>query len=151
MRNPAMVIPEVMPPIQALTAALEKGGVPPKTLGLVHLRVSQMNGCGLCLDLHLRMLKKAGESEERLMTVAAWRHTPYFDDAERAALALAEAATRLNDRADPVPDEVWREAAKHHDERALATLVMHIGLINFFNRVNVMTAQVAGSIPNWDR
>jgi AhpD family alkylhydroperoxidase len=151
MRNPAMIIPEVLPPIQALTAALDKGGVPPKTLGLVHLRASQINGCGLCLDLHLHMLKKADDTEARLMTLAGWRHTPYFDDAERAALALTEAVTRLSDRADPVPDDVWRDAEKHYDERALATLVLYIGMINLFNRVNVTTGQLAGSVPKWDR
>jgi AhpD family alkylhydroperoxidase len=151
MRNPAMIFPEVMAPIQALVATLEKGGVPPKTMGLVHLRASQINGCSFCLDLHLRMLKKADESEARLMTVAGWRHAPYFDDAERAALALTEAVTRLSDRGDPVPDEVWSEAAKHYDERALATLVMQIGLVNFFNRINVTTGQIAGEIPKWDR
>jgi AhpD family alkylhydroperoxidase len=84
-------------------ASAEKGGVPAKTLGLVHLRASQINGCSVCVDMHPRVLKKAGETDERLFAVAAWRDAPYFTDAERAALALTEAVTRLCDRADPVP------------------------------------------------
>ncbi|WP_437628190.1 carboxymuconolactone decarboxylase family protein [Sorangium sp. So ce1151] len=146
MKNPAMLIPDVMQPIHALIGAVKKTGVPARTLELVHLRVSQINGCGFCVDMGARELKKAGETDERLFAVAAWREAPYFTDAERAALALAEAATRLSDRADPVPDDVWEEAARHHDEPALAALILHIALVNCFNRVNVTTRQVAGSM-----
>ena len=96
--------------------------------------------------MHARDLKKAGETDERLFAVAAWREAPYFTDAERAALALTEAATRLSDRADPVPDEIWDEAARHYDEPALAGLIINIALINFWNRINVTTRQVAGSV-----
>jgi len=77
--------------------------------------------------------------------VAAWREAPYFTDDERAALALAEAATRLADRADPVPDEIWDEAADHYDERGLAALILMIGMTNLFNRLNATTRQVAGA------
>ncbi|MGK3967700.1 carboxymuconolactone decarboxylase family protein [Sorangium sp. So ce118] len=146
MKNPAMLIPGVMQPIHALIGAVKKCGVPARTLELVHLRASQINGCGFCVDIGARELKKAGETDERLFAVAAWREAPYFTDAERAALALAEAATRLSDRADPVPDNVWEEAAKHYDEPALAALILHIALVNCFNRVNVATRQVAGSL-----
>lgn len=149
MTNPAMLIPDVMQPIHALIGAVKKSGVPARTLELVHLRASQINGCGFCVDMGARELKKAGETDERLFTVAAWREAPYFTDAERAALALAEAATRLSDRADPVPDDVWEEAARHYDEPALAALVLHIALTNCFNRVNVTTRQVAGSVK-WE-
>lgn len=76
--------------------------------------------------------------------MAAWRDAPYFTDAERAALALTEASTRLSDRADPVPDEVWEEAARHYDQNALACLVLAIATINVWNRLNVTTRQVAG-------
>src|SRR5262245_50080150 len=109
MRNPVMVIPEAMQVLQALNAASEKGGVPASTIGLVQLRASQINGCSVCADMHPRMLKRAGETDQRLYAVAAWRDAPYFTDAERAALALTEAVTRLSDRPDPVPDEVWEE------------------------------------------
>ncbi len=144
MKNPVYVVPEAMQALQALSGAARNGGVPAATIELVHLRVSQINGCSVCVDGHHRILKKAGESDERLVTVAAWRDTPYFTDAERAALALAEAATRLADAADPVPDEIWNEAARHYDERALASLVLSIAAINLWNRLNVTTRQMAG-------
>jgi AhpD family alkylhydroperoxidase len=145
MKNPAMVLPGVMQPIQALNEAVGQGGVPPTTLELVHLRVSQINGCSFCVDAGARTAKKGGETDERLFAVAAWREAPYFTDAERAALALAEAATRLADRPDPVPDEIWDEAADHYDERELAALILMIGVTNLFNRLNATTRQVAGA------
>ena len=147
MTNPAFLVPEALKALTALGTAAAKGGVPVKTLDLVRLRASQINGCSMCVDMHARDLKKAGEKDERLYTVAAWREAPYFSDAERAALALTEAATRLGDRGDPVSDEVWNEAAKHYNERALADLVLNIALINFWNRVNAPIRQVAGEIP----
>jgi len=147
MTNPAFVVPEALKALNSLGTSISKGGVPNTTLELVRLRASQINGCSLCVEMHARDLKKAGEKDERLFTVAAWRETPYFTDAERAALALTEAATRLNDRADPVNDEVWNEAARHYDEKAMADLVLNIALINFWNRVNVPIRQVAGVLP----
>jgi AhpD family alkylhydroperoxidase len=145
MKNPAMMIPEAMQAIQALISATQLGGVPQATLELVHLRASQVNGCSFCVDYGARQAKQSGESDERLFAVGAWRESPYFTDAERAALALAEAATRLSDRSDPVPDEVWEEAARHFDERELASLILKIALTNLFNRVNVTTRQPAGA------
>ncbi|MFI7102220.1 carboxymuconolactone decarboxylase family protein [Streptomyces sp. NPDC050161] len=145
MKNPVEVIPEAMQPILGVLEAAKKGGVPERTLELVHLRASQINGCGYCVDGGARLAKKAGETDERLFTVAAWREAPYFTDAERAALALAEAATRLADRPDPVPDDVWDDAADHFDEKQLAALILWIGVTNLFNRVNVTTKQVAGA------
>src|SRR5215831_4533222 len=120
MKNPATFLPGAFEAVQALQAAVAKGGVPQRTLDLVHLRASQMNGCSACVVGGGSQLKKAGETDERLYTVAAWRDAPYFNDAERAALALAEAVTRLSDRPGPVSDEVWQEAAKHYDEAGLA-------------------------------
>ena len=145
MKNPAAVLPGAMQAIQALQSATEKGGVPPATLGLVHLRASQINGCSACVDAGPRHAKKAGETDERLFAVSAWRDAPYFTDAERAALALTEAVTRLSDRTDPVPDAIWNEAARHYDERALAALVLSIATTNVFNRLNAATRQVAGA------
>jgi AhpD family alkylhydroperoxidase len=144
MTNPAFVVPDAMQALQALGKAVQKGGVPAKTLELVNLRASQINGCGVCAVQHPRIAKKLGETDERLFAVAAWREAPYFTDAERAALSLTEAATRLSDRADPVPDEIWDEAARHYDEQALAALVLNIASINVWNRLNVTTRQVAG-------
>lgn len=145
MKNPAALVPGAMQAIQALMASVQKTGAPPSVLQLVHLRASQINGCGPCVDGGVRHAKQAGETDERLFAVAAWREAPYFTDAERAALALAEAMTRLNDRADPVPDPIWSEAAKHYEERALSGLVLWIATTNLFNRVNVATRQIAGA------
>lgn len=145
MKNPAMLVPGAMQTLQALAKLPEQGTVPAKTLGLVHLRASQINGCSVCVDLHSRFMKPADETNERLMTVAAWRDTPYFTDAERAALALTEAVTRLSDRPDPVPDEIWDEAARHYDEQGLAALVLKIAVTNVFNRLNRVTRQVPGA------
>jgi len=142
MKNPAMIVTDAMQPIQALWASVEKGAVPPKTLALIHLRASQINGCSVCVDNGARSAKKAGETDERLFAVSAWRHSPYFTDAERAALALTEAVTRLSDRPDPVSDDVWNDAARHYDERALAALLIAISTVNVFNRLNVSTGQI---------
>src|SRR5215813_971111 len=145
MKNPAMIIPEAMQALLALQAAAAKGGVPAKTLELVHLRVSQINGCSLCVDGGVRHARRMGEKDERLFAVAAWREAPYFTDAERAALALGEAVTRLSDRSDPVPDDIWNEAVRHYDEKALSSLILSIATTNVFNRLNVSTRQVAAT------
>ena len=144
MGNPAMVVPDAMQALMALGASVKGCGVPSRTLHLVYLRASQINGCSLCVDMHSHDARKAGETDERLFAVAAWREAPYFTDAERAALALAEAVTRLSDRADPVPDEVWDEAARHYEEQALAALILSIATVNLWNRLNASTRQVAG-------
>ncbi len=145
MSNPAMILPDSMQAIQALLAATEKGGVPSATLGLVHLRASQINGCSVCIDSGTCSAEQAGETSERLFAVVDWREASCFTDAERAALALAEAVTRLSDQADPVPDAIWDEAARHYDEPALAALILSIATTNLFNRLNVATRQVAGT------
>ena len=145
MKNPAMTIPGALDAIIALKTAIEKTDLPPKIVALSHLRASQINGCGACVDMGQRAARKDGESDDRLFAVAAWRHTPYFTDAERAALALTEAVTRLADASDPVPDAVWNEAARHFDEPSLSALLLSIALTNVFNRVNVAIGQVAGA------
>lgn len=145
MHNPAVVIPDAMQPIQAVFKAAYQGGVPAANLELVHLRVSQVNGCSPCVDAGVKSLRKLGEGEERIGLVAAWRETPYYTDAERAALALAEAATRLADRPDPVPDPVWDAAAGQFDDKQLAALVLMIAVTNLFNRLNATTGQIAGA------
>ena len=144
MKNPAMIIPGAMQALHALKAAAEDQGVPAATLGLVELRASQINGCSVCVDMHPRLMKKAGETDSRIIAVAAWRHARYFTDAERAALALTEAVTRLSDRADPVPDELWAQVTRHYDERALAALILAIANINVWNRLNASVGQVVG-------
>ena len=143
-KNPALVIPGALEALEALGNAAASAGIPGTTLYLVHLRASQINGCSVCVDIHSRELEFAGESSERINMVAAWREAPYFTDAERAALALTEAATRLADRPDPVPDEVWAQAARHYDEAQLASLVLAIASINAWNRINATTRQITG-------
>jgi len=144
-KNPAISVPGVLDAFGQLGAAASSADIPETTLYLVELRASQINGCSVCVDIHTRELEYAGESSERIYTVAAWRETPYFSDAERAALALTEAATRLADRPDPVPDEVWDEAARHYSEPQLAALVVAIATINAYNRINATTRQVTGA------
>ena len=143
MKHPTMITPGAMEALQSLAKAAEQGGVPKKTLALVHLRASQINGCSVCVDMGFRF-KERDETNERLFAVAAWKDAPCFTDAERAALGLTEAVTRLSDRPDPVPDEIWNEAARHYDQPQLASLVLWIAMTNVWNRVNVSTRQVAG-------
>ena len=145
MRNPAVVLPDAMQPIRAILRAAHSGGVDRQTLELVHLRVSQINGCSACVDSGARRAREAGVSDERLVAVAAWREAPYFTPAERAALALAEAATRLADRPDAVSDELWDTAATYFDEKQLAAVILLIGVTNLFNRLNATTRQIAGA------
>jgi AhpD family alkylhydroperoxidase len=147
MKNPATTTPAVLQALMALGEVVKKGSVPAATLHLLYLRASQINGCSFCIDMHTRDARKAGERDERLWNVAGWRDTALFTDAERAALALTEATTRVADRGDPVPDEIWDEAAKHYDEQALGQLVLNIALINFWNRTNIPTRQIVGTPP----
>jgi AhpD family alkylhydroperoxidase len=120
--------------LQTLRKSAEQGAVPSRTIGLVQLRASQINGCSACVDQHCRLLKEAGETDERLFVVAAWRDAPYFTNAERAALALAEAVTRI---------------ARHYDEQGLAVLILMIATANLFNRLHATIRQVAGS-QSWE-
>jgi AhpD family alkylhydroperoxidase len=145
MKNPAQVVPGAMAALMALGAAERATGIPETTLQLVHLRASQINGCGVCVHMHARDLRKAGEPDEKIDTVAGFRDAPFFSDEERAALALAEAVTRLADRSDPVPDEVFEEAAAHFDEQQLGALILSIAHVNLWNRLNATTHQVAGA------
>jgi AhpD family alkylhydroperoxidase len=146
MTQPAMLIPDAMKALIALSRSSHVEGVPETLHELLHLRVSQINGCGVCLEMHARAALKSGESPERVATIAGWRDTRYFTEAERAALALAEAVTRIADKGDAVPDEIWNEAARHYDEKALAGLLISISTINVWNRLNAATRQVAGSL-----
>ncbi|RFU87628.1 carboxymuconolactone decarboxylase family protein [Streptomyces triticagri] len=147
MQNPAALLPEATKGIlQVVKAVQQDDSLPPAVLELVHLRASQINGCSFCVDSGVRSAKKAGESDERLHAVAAWRESPHFTDEERAAMALAECATRLSDRSDPVPDDIWEEAATYFDEKQLATIVLWTAVTNLFNRMNVATRQPAGEI-----
>jgi AhpD family alkylhydroperoxidase len=142
--HPAQTLPGAMQALQSLDKATKRAGVPEATHELIKLRAGQINGCSGCVDLHSRALRAIGESDERIVMVAAWRESTYFTDAERVALALAEAVTRIADRPDPVSDQVWEEAARHYDEAQLGALVLSIATINVWNRLNVATRQITG-------
>jgi AhpD family alkylhydroperoxidase len=144
MKHPVFVIPEAMQAMHALGKASAADGLPDVTCYLVHLRASQINGCSVCVDMHARELKEAGEADQRIFAVAAWRDTPWFTEAERAALALTEELTRLADRPEAVSDAVWAEAARHYDEKAMAALLLQIAQINVWNRLNAAVRQIAG-------
>ncbi len=128
----------------SMSTALRDSTLPAATQELVNVRASQINGCGFCVDMHTKDALHAGETQERLAMVAAWREATVFTEAERAALELAEQGTRLADAAGGVPDDVWENASRHYDQDQLAALVALIALINAFNRVNVIVRQPAG-------
>lgn len=146
LQNPALSLPGAFEALQQLDACVHHAGIPRVTHYLVHLRASQINGCSVCVEIHSRELEHAGDPPARIFAVAAWREAPYFTDAERAALALTEAVTRIADRSDAVPDEVWEDAARHYDAAQLAALVTSIATINLWNRLNAATKQIGG---NW--
>jgi AhpD family alkylhydroperoxidase len=147
MKNPVFVIPEALKALRALDKSTAIESLPDVTRKLVHLRASQINGCSVCVDMHARELR---ERERRAFGLAVKRSLPPRSDREDAAIILpgTEAVTRIADRSDPVPDEVWNEAARHYDEATLAALVVQIGLINMFNRINAATRQMAGAAWN---
>src|SRR5215217_1322472 len=109
MQHPALNVPGALQALQALSKAVQATGLPPKTIELVDLCASQINGCGVCAVQHPQIARRLGETDQRLFAVAAWRDAPWFTDAERAALALTEAETRMSDRAEPVPDAIREE------------------------------------------
>jgi|SRR4051794_2843753 AhpD family alkylhydroperoxidase len=125
--------------------AIEQSPLPKTTCELVSLRASQINGCGLCVDMHTKEAAAAGETPLRLNLVAAWRHTTVFSEAERAALALTEEGTRLADSHDGVSDATWARVREHYDDDQIAALVCLVGMINAANRMNVIAGNMGGS------
>ncbi|MDK4702823.1 carboxymuconolactone decarboxylase family protein [Rhizobium sp. CNPSo 4062] len=148
MKNPVLVLPETLQALLAVSNSIKDRGLSENIMDLVHLRISQINGCSVCTDMGFRKLQKAGETMERIVGVSAWREMPYFSDAERAALALGEAVTRLADRPDAVTDEIWNEATRHYDEKALSALIIAIAIDNVWNRLNSTVRQQAGASWN---
>jgi AhpD family alkylhydroperoxidase len=145
MTHPVFAVPGSYEALQALHASIAATGLDPKLTELISLRASQINGCGACAVQHPKIARRLGETDDRIFAVAAWRDAPFFTDAERAALELTEALTRLADRGDPVCDELWDEAARCFDETELAAVLLAIASINVWNRLNVATRQVAGA------
>ena len=131
--------------INSAGAVLTGSTLPAATQELVKLRASQINGCGMCTDMHSKDALAAGETQQRLNLVAAWREATVFTEAERAALELTEQGTRIADAAGGVTDDAWAGAAKHYNDEELGALVCLIALINTYNRLNVITRQPAGS------
>jgi AhpD family alkylhydroperoxidase len=125
-------------------SAVMHDSLPVTTQELMKLRASQINGCAFCTDMHIKDALHAGESQQRLNLVAAWRETKVFTEAERAALELAEQGTRIADAAGGVTDEAWANAAKHYDAEQLAALVCTIAMINAYNRLNVISQNQGG-------
>ncbi|AEB86445.1 carboxymuconolactone decarboxylase family protein [Alicycliphilus denitrificans] len=124
--------------LHARASGLEHG-----LLELVKTRVSQLNGCAFCLDMHTKDARAAGEDEQRLYLLPAWREAPCYTERERAALAWAEAVTLLKDQ--QVPDEVYEQARRQFDEKALVDLTLAIVAINGWNRLSVSFRTEAGS------
>jgi AhpD family alkylhydroperoxidase len=143
MKNPVTVVPGIVAAIQTLIEVTRGTGIDPLLFHLVHLRVSQINGCSYCLDSAIKHAKHDGESDERLHAVGAWREMPHFSEAERAALRFAEVVTHLDER-DPIPELVWNEAAQHFNEQHLAGLVLWASTVNMLNRVNMSIRRPAG-------
>ncbi|MFF5172824.1 carboxymuconolactone decarboxylase family protein [Micromonospora sp. NPDC000089] len=124
---------------------VQQSPLPASTQELVSLRASQINGCGWCIDMHVKEALAAGESAVRLSLVAAWRESTVFTEAEQAALALAEEGTRLADAATGVSDETWELVRKHYDDDQIGALVCLVALINAANRLAVIVHQKGGS------
>lgn len=143
MPSPAVLLPGAMEALTAVTTAVAGGGVDGTVLALSHLRTSQINGCASDVAGGVHQARWHGATEDQVHAVAAWRETPWFSDEERAALALTEVVTRLADRPDPVPDQVWDVAAKHFDHKELAALLLNIAITNAVNRLNAPTRQQA--------
>lgn len=146
MTNPAYVLPDGMKGIGSIFKAVNSGGISQELQEIVGLRASQINGCSACVHAHNANLAKAGVSAERIASVAAWREAPFYDDAERAALALTESLTRTADRSgDAVDDRLWDAVADHYDEQQIAALILLIGVTNMFNRINASIKETAGT------
>lgn len=144
MKNPVLIFPEASQAIAELTAVVDRSGLAPATRNLARLRASQINGSGSCIYAASKQAREDGETEVRLVGLTGWRKSPYYTEAERAALALTEDVTRLAG-ADPVPDDVWQDASKHFDEQAISALLLTIAIANANNRFNISTRQVAGT------
>ncbi|HEX7134754.1 MAG TPA: carboxymuconolactone decarboxylase family protein [Iamia sp.] len=145
MPNPATLLPDAVTGVQQILKAVHRGGAPAATLELVHLRVSQINGCSACVHGGMANAQKAGESIDRLLQLATWRETDLYTPAERAALAVAEAATRLADTPEAVDDDLWADLTDHYDDKAIAAIVVMVAMTNMFNRINTTVREPAGA------
>ncbi len=145
MKNPASYFADAQSVLPTLGQIPRGKGVDDETLELLHFRVSQINGCAWCLDFGRRSAEKAGMGFEKLAVLPGWREATVFSDAQRAALELAEAMTRLSDRPESVDDAIWAEAEKHWSEEQLAAIILWVATTNLYNRLNVTVKQVPGT------
>lgn len=143
MPNPVFILPEAMQAMFAVNKSIE-GKLPLRTRKLVHLRASQINGCSVCVDMHAKELQHDGTPLDHIFAVAAWRETPFFSEAERAALELTENLTRLADQPDAVPDALWEKVARHYSQPEIAALLVDIALINSWNCFNIAVRMLVG-------
>lgn len=141
--NYGEVAPGVVKAMLGIGGYLAQSGLEQSLLDLVYFRVSQINGCAYCLDMHSKALRGAGETEQRLYVLEAWRESPFYSERERAALAWAEAVTLLKDK--DVPDKVYEQARKQFSESELANLTLAVVAINGWNRLNVAFRTAPGS------
>lgn len=131
-------------PLLDLSAQIHASSIEGPLRELVLMRVSQINGCAYCLDMHSKDARAAGETEQRLYVLPAWREAPFYSDRERAALAWAEALTRL-EGAIPVNDALYEEASKQFSEDELVTLTLLVTMINSWNRLNIAAHTPTGT------
>ncbi len=134
---------EAMSSLYPLNKYLARSSVEKHLLDLIYFRVSQINGCAFCLDMHAKDLRAMGESEQRLYLLSAWREAPFYSNRERAALAWAEALTKLE--SGWVPDETYEEARKNFSEKELVDLTLAVTTINTYNRINIAFGADVGS------
>jgi len=147
--NLLTVNPGAFKAMLGLEAYLRQSGLDAKLLDLIKLRVSQINGCAYCIDMHWKDLRAAGETEQRLYGLDAWRESPYYTERERAALGWAEAVTLVT--AGHVPDDVFAEANSHFGDEELAHLTLAIVAINGWNRLNIAFRVPAGTYQPAER
>ncbi|MDD9267159.1 carboxymuconolactone decarboxylase family protein [Paenibacillus sp. GCM10023248] len=136
------VRPESLQALLKLEGYVKKSGLDPKLVELIKIRASQINGCAYCLDMHTKDARAAGETEQRIYLLTAWREAPFYTESERAALALTEAVTRISDAG--VPEELFEKVRRHFDEEQYVDLIMAINAINCWNRIAISTGMLPG-------
>ncbi len=135
--------PELIKKLFELSQLSAQGTLEQSLSDLVHIRASQLNGCAFCLDMHMKEAKIHGERELRLFHITVWRESPLFSDKERAALEWTEAVTKL---AAPIPDSLYEQVRLHLSEKEMSDLTFAIGVINFWNRLNISSPTIPGSL-----
>lgn len=145
MTSPAFVLPGVADALQAINDAVLATGLPAELVELVQLRASELNHCAVCVDGHWRLGRRFGASDEKLFAVGVWRHAPYYSETERIALDVTEELTLLPGRPEALGDDLWERAADAFDADQLAALIVAVGQINSWNRMNHAVHGQAGS------